>query len=880
MPAPPIDVVLTWCRPDHRLLASASTMSRRILIALLILLFTDFSHSLADERTDHFEKYVRPLLIQHCVECHGPKKQESGLRLDSQEQVIVGNDDQDALVDTTNPSASRLLEVIAWSDDDVQMPPDKPLSEAAQTIIQEWIKQGAAWPKSSNFGQTIDHQAMWKEHWAFQPVSNPEPPGPGHPIDAFVRHRLSESGIEPSKPATTRVLVRRLSIALTGLPPTIDDLEAAAQLSAPATNAWLDKYVLQQLASPHFGERWARYWMDVSRYSDTKGYVFQEDRTYPDAWRYREWLITAFDDDMPWDEFLTRQLAADRFPDDQTPEDLAAMGFLTLGRRFLNNIHDIIDDRIDVTMRGMMGITVACARCHDHKFDPVPTADYYSLYGVFNSSNEPKDAPSPLRLVDRPKPREPVIFVRGSAGRRGDAVPRQFLTAFTNGEPKPFTDGSGRLELAKAIASRDNPLTARVAVNRIWSHLFAEPIVSSPSDFGIQSDPPSHPDLLDHLATWFMDHDWSVKQLIRYVVTSKTWQQSSDRRVDLETIDPENRLLARMPKTRLDFEAHRDAILSVSGKLNTAIGGESTNITSAPFTNRRTIYAHIDRQNLPGVFRTFDFASPDTHAPKRFNTTVPQQALFQMNSPFILNMAKAATQETTGQPHEIIEQLYRRILQRNPTDEEVAAAEQFIATDSPDQPTGWTYGYGTISESFDELKTFEYLPSFHKDTWQGGMELPDPKTNWVLHMKDSGHPGDTRSLCSVRRWTAGRPATLSIQYQIAHNNKSGDGVTSTIFHNQTTALVTRTTKNTRTIGVVKNHSVQPGDTIDFVVFCGKDATHDTFKCSIKFRETAADNSRAWNSVTDFSDQNELRVTDAWTQLAQVLMLTNEFVFVD
>lgn len=855
-------------------------MLPRISFAMLMLLFTDCSHSLADERTDHFEKYVRPLLIQHCVECHGPKKQESGLRLDSREQVVVGTDDLDALVDTTTPSFSRLLEVTAWSDDDVQMPPDKPITESEQSALRQWIEQGAVWPKSSEFGQVVDQRASWKTHWAFQPIGNPEPPGPGHPIDAFVRKRLAEFGIEPSKPASARILVRRLSVALTGLPPSSDDLETAARLSGIESKQWLDEYISQQLASPHFGERWARHWMDVSRYSDTKGYVFREDRTYPDAWRYREWLINAFNNDMPWDEFLTRQLAADRFPDDQTPEALAAMGFLTLGRRFLNNIHDIIDDRIDVTMRGMMGLTVGCARCHDHKFDPVPTADYYSLYGIFDSSNEPKDEPSPLRLVDRPKPREPVIFIRGSAGRKGDKVPRQFLTAFTDGESKPFTDGSGRLELAKAIASRDNPLTARVAVNRIWGHLFEKTLVDSPSDFGTQSDPPSHPQLLDHLATWFMDHNWSIKQLIRYIVTSETWRQSSDRRPDLETIDPENRLLARRSKTRLDFEAHRDAMLSVSGLLDLTIGGESVSITSEPFTNRRTLYAHIDRQNLPGVFRTFDFASPDTHAPKRFNTTVPQQALFQMNSPFILNMARAAAADTTGEPDKIIEGLYRRILHRSPAPDEVTAAKQFVAADAPDQPTGWTYGYGTINESLDELETFQLLPTFHNNSWKGGTELPDSKTNWVFHTKDGGHPGNKRTLCSVRRWTAGRPATLSIEYRIGHNSDSGDGITSTILHNQLNPLATQSVKNDRATGTIEDISVQPGDTIDFVVFCGNNASHDTFKCSIRFRETAAGDSRVWNSVADFSDQNVLRVTDAWTQLAQVLMLTNEFVFVD
>jgi len=674
-----------------------------------------------------------------------------------------------------------------------------------------------------------------------------------------------------------------LSAALVGLPPEIADIKIARNTPQSEAPALVSRITDELLGSPHFGERWARYWLDVARYSDTKGYVFQEDRTYPEAWRYREWGITSLNNDMPWDEFLVRQLAADRFPEDQTPEDLAAMGFLTLGRRFLNNKHHIIDDRIDVTMRGMMGLTVACARCHDHKYDPVPTADYYSLYGIFDSSDEPKNEPSPLRLVDRPEPREPVIFVRGSAGRRGDSVPRQFLTSFTTGEPKPFTDGSGRLELGKAIASRDNPLTARVAVNRVWSHLYAEPLVDSPSDFGIRSDPPSHPQLLDYLATWFMEHDWSLKQLVRHIVTSETWMQSSNPRPDVEQLDPPNRLLARQSKRRLDFEALRDAILSTSGKLDATIGGESVSITTQPFSTRRTLYAHIDRQNLPGMFRTFDFASPDTHAPRRFETTVPQQALFQMNSPFILEMAEAAAIECQTDPLDTIQtvqRLYQRILQRNPVDEEFAAAIVFIDSDQPDSATGWSYGYGTISESLDQLEAFTLLPVFHDNVWQGGTELPDEKLSWSSLRKDGGHPGNSRQLCAVRRWTAGQSAKLTVRYRIKHDNENGDGVRFVLLQNRGDVLKNESLHQSSEAGIVTELSVLSGDTLDFVMFCGESSSHDTFRNEFIIEESTSKNRRLWNSVSDFSNRSEPQITDAWTQLAQVLMLTNEFVFVD
>lgn len=879
--------------------ASFMRVCHHARIVTLLLVLSALSGSVrADERADYFETHVRPLLIQHCVECHGPKKQESGLRLDSRDHVLRGSGDMDALVDRESPEDSRLLQVTAWSEDDVQMPPEERLPDEAIAILQRWIRDGAVWPESLEFGQATDATINWQDHWAFQPVTNPEPPRDGHPVDAFVQHRLSEAGVEPADSASARTLVRRLAVALTGLPPQQQDLEAAQRLSEQEVSAWLDDYTARLLASPQFGERWARFWLDVARYSDTKGYVFQEDRNYPDAWRYREWVINAFNQDMSWDEFLTRQLAADRFPDDQTPEQLAAMGFLTLGRRFLNNIHDIIDDRIDVTMRGMMGLTVSCARCHDHKYDPVPTADYYSLYGVFNSSEEPRNEPSPLRLVDRAKPREPVIFIRGSAGRKGDAVPRQFLTAFSGGEPQPFTDGSGRLELAQAIASRDNPLTARVAVNRIWSHLFSSPLVDSPSDFGTRSDPPAQPELLDHLATWFMDHNWSMKQLITYIVSSDTWRQSSARRPQLDVTDPDNRLLARRSPMRLDFEAHRDAILSVSGTLDLTMGGESVSITSKPFSKRRTVYASIDRQNLPGVFRAFDFASPDTHAPRRYETTVPQQALFQMNSPFVLRMAEASAKATEDSAAEAdaaetpaadtteqqladrVVRMYRRILQRDPGADELASAVEFIRSDTPDIPGGWSYGYGEISEASDRLNSFQPLPSFHEAVWQGGTNLPDPVLNWTSLRPDGGHPGNSRALCAIRRWTASQAADIAATIRFEHNNEQGDGVVLLVLHNTDVVLVQEHIHNSKRRRSISDLKVAPGDTIDFVVFCGDNSSHDTFRCNFEVTEFSGDASRLWSSGADYSARSEPRVTDTWTQLAQVLMLTNEFVFVD
>lgn len=433
------------------------------------------------------------------------------------------------------------------------------------------------------------------------------------------------------------------------------------------------------LASPQFGERWGRHWLDVARYADTKGYVFMEERKYPAAHAYRDWVIGAFNSDLPYDRFIVAQLAADQLDD---PNAKPAMGFLTLGRRFLNNIHDITDDRIDVTTRGFLGLTVTCARCHDHKYDPIPTADYYSLYGVFTSSKETPQENAPAMLIDAEAPTEPVIFIRGNSGNRGPQVPRQFISCASVEEPKPFQKGSGRKELAEAIASADNPLTARVWVNRVWGHLFGKPLVTTPSDFGTRSDPPSHPEMLDWLATRFTAEGWSTKKLIRELVLSNVYRQASEDRSDCRQVDPENRLVWRMNKQRLELEPLRDSLLVAAGRLDTTMGGASVELTQAPYPTRRAVYGFIERQNLPGFFRTFDFAGPDTHAPQRPETTVPQQALFLMNSPFVLEqaeqLAKRTEIESAKTDDERIKKLYQFALGRSPTAEELAEATEFL----------------------------------------------------------------------------------------------------------------------------------------------------------------------------------------------------------
>jgi hypothetical protein len=504
-----------------------------------------------------------------------------------------------------------------------------------------------------------------------------------------------------------------------------------------------------------------RHWLDIARYADTKGYVFTQERRYAYAYTYRDYVIRAFNEDLPYDQFIVQQLAADRIHAEGKTDKrtLAAMGYLTLGRRFLNNKHDIIDDRIDVVCRGLLGLTVTCARCHDHKYDPIPTKDYYSLYGVFASSTEPKELPligepertpayrafekklteleqavtqfreankvelakgnrkfrdrlvalqkkvdawqaaspsAPPRamvLVDG-KPMTPHVLVRGNPGNPGPIVPRQFLKVLSKEPRRPFKDGSGRLELARAIAGKDNPLTARVLINRLWLHHFGAGLVNTPSDFGLRSEFPTHPELLDYVAWRFMADGWSIKKMHRRIMLSRVYQQSSADNPEDAKIDPENRLMWKFQRRRLDLEALRDTLLAVSGKLDGKMGGPAVDILEAPFSGRRTVYGFIDRQNLPGLFRTFDFASPDATSPQRYQTTVPQQALFLLNSPFILEQTRRLLKRpelvSESDAAKKIQSLHRLVYGRAADTDEVRLGERFLAQNDPPDTKGLT----------------------------------------------------------------------------------------------------------------------------------------------------------------------------------------------
>jgi cytochrome c553 len=840
---------------------------------------------------DAFETAIRPLLLDRCIECHGPTKQEHGVRLDRRHDVLQGKAGDQPLVVPGQPDRSRLWQVLQHSKEDIAMPPAGRLADPQLQAVHDWITAGAPWPDTADLeGEARQRLQRWRQHWAFQPLQEPDlascPPDVS-PVDYLLDQRLSAAGLKRSPEAPPQVLVRRLAFAITGLPPEPQDLEQGilAAASVGTWNTWYSNYVDRLLVSPHYGERWGRYWLDLARYADTRGYVFMEDREYHDAWRYREWVIQALNANMPWDEFVRRQLAADRLPGSDDPAQLAAMGFLTLGRRFLNNQHDIIDDRIDLVTRGLLGLTAACARCHDHKYDPIPAADYYSLYGIFASSDEPKNEPSTLRLVDRPQPVEPVIFLRGNPANHGPAVPRRFLSALAGENAPPFRDGSGRLELAAAITSPQNPLTGRVAVNRVWMQLWGRGFVDTPSDFGVRTEPPSHPELLDWLARDWINHNWSQKHLIRTIVLSAAWRQSSSQRADAEAVDPDNRLFARMNRQRLDFESQRDAALCASGRLDRTIGGKSADIAADPNVLRRAIYAKIDRQNLPGLFRTFDLASPDTHAPRRYQTTVPQQALYYFNNAFIMNRSsEVAAAATTAAPADRVRQMFKLVLQRDPIAAELDAAlamvEQVRQLQGSEDSEGWSYGFGEFEDSAGTVRNFQPLQTVRDGRLQFGEQLPDPKTGFVFLNKTGGHPGNSLVHCAVRRWRTSRPCRVLVHGVVSHSNEQGDGIRMRVAGTGGKVLADVTVHNSNVPLAVPAIELAAGDYLDFVADCQSGPAHDSFSSRFVISQSIEGGKpRVWKSEEDFRETASPR-QDPWAQLAQTLLMTNEFCFID
>ncbi|WP_166820395.1 PSD1 and planctomycete cytochrome C domain-containing protein [Thalassoroseus pseudoceratinae] len=688
-----------------------------------------------DAGLEFFERKIRPVLVEKCYACHSAKAAADGelkgsLRLDTRQALLVGGDSGPAIV-PKKPDESPLIEALDYTT--YEMPPSGPLGEQVVSDFRKWIEMGAPDPRD---GGKVDPVAKneinfdaAREFWSFQPPTRHTEPVVQHkswierPIDAFVLRRMEDAGLSPSDTAERRTWLRRVTFDLTGLPPSPQDVERFLKdHSADAKS----RVVERLLASPQYGEHWAKMWLDLMRYAEDQAHIVGNNRSlcYPNAYLYRDWVIEALNDDVPYDRFIKLQLAADLLePDDD--RNHVALGFIGLGPKYyrrnsLEVMADEWEDRVDVVGRGLLGLTVACARCHDHKYDPIETEDYYALAGVFAStrmlnrplknakkSEKSKQAKSPddsMHIIADAPTKDLNVFIRGDVKKKGPTVPRRFLQIL-DPEAKPFASQSGRLELAEAIADPNNPLTARVIVNRIWARHFGTPIVDTPSNFGKLGSEPSHPQLLDDLATRFVEHGWSLKWLHREITLSATYGQSSLGTEKSLEVDPANVYLSRMPRQRLSIEQWRDAILSISGKLEPQVGGTSID-PQDPTAARRTVYSEISRLELNSMLALFGHPDPNTHSERRIQTTTPLQKLFVLNSPFMVAQAEAFAQRLIDNRKDLDSQLdlaYRLCFNRLPHEAERSLAKQFLQSDEDDAVGRWTQ-YAQILFASNELQ--------------------------------------------------------------------------------------------------------------------------------------------------------------------------------
>ncbi len=770
-----------------------------------------------------FEAKIRPVMAAKCYACHSSKLKApmGGLVLDTKAGMAAGGSGG-AVIQAGKPNESRLLTALRFTDPHLQMPPTGKLPETVIADFAAWITAGAPDPRTAASaseataalkGMTIEAGKKW---WAFQPIAElPAPPVKNktwaqNKIDPFVLAKLEAKRFTPSPTADKRTLVRRAYIDLIGFKPTYEEVEAFA--SDPAPDAWA-KLIDKLQAMPQYGERWGRHWMDVARFGEDNPTSEATNQPYVYAWRYRDWIIEAVNRDVPYDRFVKMQLAADLMPD-TSREDRRALGYLGAAPIYHKDQRlsaDVIggfmtddwDERVDTVTRGLLAMTVACARCHDHKFDPIPTKDYYGLAGVFASTmrteqplfevdpaveqrylwvqrrlidlrysanlltgeastvvdsesrvarwkleieelrkemvalrdKNPKLIASIERYWTPPAPRPPDVtaaqgrrrqsptstepfmnsvfdaaqFVNGSdpqytfidykpgeardlpvlrngnVATPGEIVPRHFLTVLSKSESR-FQNGSGRLELAEKIFTDAAPLAARVMVNRVWDWHFGRPLAPTPSDFGVQGEKPTHPELLTDLAARFVAHGWSLKWLNREIMTSAAYQQASKPRPELVKADPTNTLFWRMSPRRMDIESYRDTLLRASGRLNYAMAGPSEDVEAA--TNvRRTVYGRISRGRLSPVLKNYDFPDPMQSAGGRDLTTTSLQQLFVLNSTFFFDSAAAISKVVGNLPTEAtrMRELYRRLLSRDPSPQELDLALTFLANGTLEQ---------------------------------------------------------------------------------------------------------------------------------------------------------------------------------------------------
>jgi hypothetical protein len=924
-------------RGDDGLIKSAS-LRPIALVAVFSTCVVAQVKNTTGESTEFFESHVRPLFAQKCFSCHRDMAM-GGLQMKSRDAFLKGGNHGPAVV-PGRPDQSLLIQAVQYTNPKLQMPPTGKLQDSDIESLVAWIKAGAVWPESKEEAAQSDtsHTPAPKDYvitpeqrkfWSFQPIRKPvvpevkDPSWPKSDIDRFVLAKLEAEGLKPVRQADRRTLIRRATLDLIGLPPTPDEVDAFVNDRSPDAFA---KVVDRLLASHHYGERWGRYWLDIARYADSKGGFFED--PYPNAFRYRDWVIQAFNQDMPYDLFIKAQLAADQLQVPNRDKLLEGLGFQALGDLGFPGMST--DDRVDVVARGILGLTVACAQCHNHKYDPIPTKDYYSLLGVFKSAqlhpiplapvsevkafdeqekkisamekairefeekqnniltdilmketsrlmvaswkvmtgaktaqaaaaeahldsetldrwiqylkNPNKDHPylkkwyevvsghpteaqvkavadefqafvlsineekkgiddrnyvklggaagfyddkkrrvTELEFMDALKGRlwsdlaaapymnvgdgifyprgvyyygpermgtdeaekvrqlalaeagvkedrkqDPIerflygewkanldsmyaeldalkkalppqypylhaitdvahpanihVYIRGEESNPGEEAPRRFLQILCKDECKPFTQGSGRLELAEAITSPSNPLTARVIMNRVWAWHFGDGIVRTTSNFGLLGERPTNPELLDYLASRLIENHWSIKNLQRQIMLSATYALSTDQSPENNEKDAENRFHWRANfDKRLDVETLRDSILFVSGKLDETVGGPPQSLED-PQNHRRTVYGFINRRRLDGTLSLFDFPDPNATSEGRFDTVGPLQRLYFMNNIFVADAARdlvARLARAAGNEAKI-DMAYRILYGRLPSASEKQLGLQFL----------------------------------------------------------------------------------------------------------------------------------------------------------------------------------------------------------
>ena len=681
----------------------------RFVCLTFTLLLIDVASSRGAETVDvdFFEKKIRPVLVEKCYSCHSAdaKKVRGGLLLDTRDATRKGGDNGPSVV--PGDAKKSLLIKAMKGENTAQMPPKGKLPENVIRDFETWVNGGAIDPRDGKKTVTptvIDFDKA-RQFWSFQPPKNYPAPivkqknWVRRSIDPFILEKLEKTGLSPAPFAERETFIRRVTFDLTGLPPTPDEVTIYLADTAPDAD---ERLIDRLLASSNYGERWARVWLDVARYAEDQAHIVGNDQTltYPNAYLYRDWVIQSLNADMSYDRFVSLQLAADQIEGDASP-NLVALGYIGLGPKYYNRGNPAVnadewEDRVDVIGRGLIGLTIACARCHDHKFDPIPTTDYYSLAGVFASTDmfnrpDPKapkkedGSKSPLgtmHIVKDGKVADINVLIRGNVENKGPITPRRFLRVLSDSEPTPFKQGSGRKELAATITDPKNPLLARVIVNRIWAQYFGRGIVATPSNFGKLGELPTHPELLDDLSKRFIDNGWSLKWLHREIVLSATYHQSSHVDAKSMTLDADNRLLGRMPRRRLPVESWRDALLATSGMIDTSrIGGPSIDPLDLK-EHRRTVYTRISRLELNKLLAMFDFPDPNATADKRVETTTPLQKLFTLNSPFMTTQGDALASrllgESQGDDRSRIHHAYQLLYARTPSEAELKVGLQFV----------------------------------------------------------------------------------------------------------------------------------------------------------------------------------------------------------